>query len=620
MTEIATQIPPAPAPAPVSHQGAAGAIGLICLGVALTLLSLPPGPLPLLVLVADAPFLLLVFRPQWKRWTFLYGVLWFGFTLRWLSEVHPIEVPAAAVVLAPTFLVIGWVLRFATVRLRAPFVVTAGLLLVAEEMVRTIWMGGMPWPMRSLAFASNVTLAFPFSTMFVAGAGLLGAYGLTFIAGSMSAVVSGLPALWRADDAAKPRMRRTILLGLLWPVGAMALLGGWGVLAYMGYIGASDRRFESPPLVAVQATIPQELKNARSGKKILDDHVALSAAALEADGNDEVFGIVWPETMVLWPFYSPELATRFPELWDEGEVSVIRRLRSDVVGDRDLHVFLGAIYRARETEHVYESPRDYAERDSMFHVRPARGPERGQPPGARPDPSKPAWFPPWGMPHGRHDKVRLVPGGEYMPLGDVFPALSRFRENLVPIPVLTPGTEHQRPFQVQLGAPWIEGPRPPGSRVLQVGSIICFDLAFPERLRTWRQDGAEVLLNAANYGWFGPTDFRAQVTAMARLRAAESRTTIVVAGNTGPTLFVDPIGRLYGEFVAFDLETGRVTSQGPAGEGDTTFRTGWAQGRVVVYPEHPPYVSWGDLPWLAAALGVLAWTLIRRRRTRGMGR
>ena len=60
--------------------------------------------------------------------------------------------------------------------------------------------------------------------------------------------------------------------------------------------------------------------------------------------------------------------------------------------------------------------------------------------------------------------------------------------------------------------------------------------------------------------------------------------------------------------------TGRAGTPVPAGQGDTSFRTGWAQGQVIAYPELPPYVTWGDLPWLAIALAVLGWTLVRRRR------
>ena len=45
-----------------AHEGAAGYIGFIALGLSLDLLCLPPGPLPLLVLAADAPFLWLLFH------------------------------------------------------------------------------------------------------------------------------------------------------------------------------------------------------------------------------------------------------------------------------------------------------------------------------------------------------------------------------------------------------------------------------------------------------------------------------------------------------------------------------------------------------------------------------
>nr|MCH9684990.1 hypothetical protein [Deltaproteobacteria bacterium] len=49
-----------------------------------------------------------------------------------------------------------------------------------------------------------------------------------------------------------------------------------------------------------------------------------------------------------------------------------------------------------------------------------------------------------------------------------------------------------------------------------------FELAFAKRCRELREQGAHVLLNPANYGWFGETTFRAQIRAVARLRSAET--------------------------------------------------------------------------------------------------
>jgi apolipoprotein N-acyltransferase len=131
--------------------------------------------------------------------------------------------------------------------------------------------------------------------------------------------------------------------------------------------------------------------------------------------------------------------------------------------------------------------------------------------------------------------------------------------------------------------------------------VICFEIAFPAECRRWRRAGAQALLNTANYGWFGQTAFRAQIRAIARLRAAELGVAIVMAGNTGPSAFFDPLGRSHGTF--HPLGGGPPE---PAGGVATTHRLGWAQAPLLLDPgEPPPYARWGELPWLALALLVL---------------
>lgn len=589
-------------------------IALVCVGVALGLLSLPPGPLPPAVLVADLPFLLLLFHDggrRWKRWALVYGMAHFALTLRWLGEVHWLEVPASAVVLGPVYVLLGAAIR-GLVRLRVPFVAGVGVAVVLEEMLRTVWMGGMPWPMRSLAFASDAPAGAALAGL-VPAAGLVGAYAFTFVAGSTAALLLGAWAWTRAAGDARRTRRRAVLLSAPVPLLAVLVLGLYGAHVRSGHAArrASGQVFESQgEFLAIQAAIPQDLKNAAgtSMQELFDRHVELSTAAVAAAAGEPLDGLLWPETMVSWPWLAPGLEARHPPAWRD-EIAVVRRLQRDVVGGRDLHVFLGALSRHPAADgRARGSLSELPERDSLVHVRPARLPPPGQPLPRPPGPDPDA-RPPWAGPVARHDKERLVPGGEYTPLGDVVPALKRIRDLVSSIPELQAGGPDQQPFHVQVGPPWIAGERPPGHADLRVGSVICFDLAFPEVCRAWRRKGAEVLLNPANYGWFGASDFREQVTAMARLRAAEVGATVVMAGNTGPSLFVDPLGRLYGRFVP----AGHPDQPLSVGTRASTFVTGWAAGRLVTDPRVPPYVALGDLPWAAAAVLLLAIGLLRRR-------
>jgi apolipoprotein N-acyltransferase len=89
------------------------------------------------------------------------------------------------------------------------------------------------------------------------------------------------------------------------------------------------------------------------------------------------------------------------------------------------------------------------------------------------------------------------------------------------------------------------------------------------------------------------------------LRAAEFGFTVVMAGNTGPTVFFDPLGKPYGEFHPETVnEENRVVAGaggpplGPPGSDATTFRTGWVFDHLYDDEAVTLYAAWGDVPWL----------------------
>lgn len=571
------------------HEGAYGYVGFVCLGLALELLSLPPGPLPFLVLVADAPFLWLLHHRagrRWKRWAFLYGALRFGFAVRWLAEIHPVQVLGAALVLAPVYLLFGFAVRLLVFR-RVPMMLAVGACAVLEEMLRTVWMGGMPWPARSLSFAGDAPLDLGMGLLLPASA-WLGGYAFSFLAGMASAVVFFIPALPAIDPQLRGAARKRLLRAACVPLGFLALLAG---LAALRRAQVGELRETEGVIVAVQGNVPQALKHAgdaASTKELFDRHVRLSAAALAAlPEGQRAFAVLWPETMVPWPFVSPDLAARFPEYWED-EVGVLRRIRADVPAGRDLEWLIGAIYQFRRGQERHVKLWDHGSHDSLFHLRPRDAPPMT---GVSPAPDHTGRPPAWEL--GRHDKVKLVPGGEYTPLGEVLPPLRWFRNFVSVIPELDPGEEDQPPFEVVTG-------KEDGAQRISCGTVICFELAFPAECRSWRRRGAEVLLNAANYGWFGRTGFRDQIQAVARLRAAELGATVVMAGNTGPTAFYDPLGRTYGWFTSAEGE------EVAAGGLRSTFREGWARAPVRLDEGGPTgYARWGDGPWWALTLVLL---------------
>jgi apolipoprotein N-acyltransferase len=133
---------------------------------------------------------------------------------------------------------------------------------------------------------------------------------------------------------------------------------------------------------------------------------------------------------------------------------------------------------------------------------------------------------PNGIAVTRYDKVNLVPFGEFVPwpFGGITQKVS---------------TE--------------AGSFEPGKRVVvspvgahKIGTFICYESVFPNFVRKFADDGAEVLFNISNDGWFGKSAARFQHLNIVRMRAVENRRWILRATNDGITAAVDSAGRMRG--------------------------------------------------------------------------
>ena len=386
-------------------------------------------------------------------------------------------------------------------------------------------------------------------------------------------------------------------------LGAVVLLawglGAWHVLEMSGRLeGSGAVAAQTAPLVVIQANVGQSLKNdrqdPRSAQEILDDHLRLTREALGVlrDERRDALAVVWPETMVPWPFVSPALARRFPDD-ARNERQVLWNLRTTMPDGLDPsrwpRFLLGVTYHFEGSTGRHDRLEDHDQTDALVYVDPTQ-----IPPAAPTALDPPSDERPWLL--GRHDKRVLVPWGEYTPGGSLLPFLKRLRGALSIIPEITPGDPDQAPFLLAT----VPGERPgmPNRRVL-AGTIVCFEIAFPAVCRAWREKGATVLVNPGNYAWYGDTVMPDQVEALGRLRAAELAVTVVIAGNTGPTCFIDPSGTVRAQV----LEKGR-----------SRFVEGWCASPVWSDPGYlTPYSRWGDLPWGAAALLVLTTTIYRSR-------
>ena len=128
----------------------------------------------------------------------------------------------------------------------------------------------------------------------------------------------------------------------------------------------------------------------------------------------------------------------------------------------------------------------------------------------------------WGA---RYDKIHLVPFGEYVP----FKELLGFASSLThEVGDFIPGKERT---VLRAGD-------------LAIGAFVCYESVFPDEIRQFAKNGAQVFVNISNDGWFGDTAAPWQHLEQARMRAIEDHRWLLRSTNTGITTVIDPYGRV----------------------------------------------------------------------------
>lgn len=131
---------------------------------------------------------------------------------------------------------------------------------------------------------------------------------------------------------------------------------------------------------------------------------------------------------------------------------------------------------------------------------------------------------------GTYDKGMLVPFGEYIPFGDLFPKLYSWSPYLARF---WPG-ESEEPLLL-------------GRHLLSVS--ICYEDIFPGKIRSLMRGGGErripdAMFNLTNDSWYGRSTQPMEHLALASFRSIEHRRALVRVTNTGVSAFVDPVGRI----------------------------------------------------------------------------
>ncbi len=125
----------------------------------------------------------------------------------------------------------------------------------------------------------------------------------------------------------------------------------------------------------------------------------------------------------------------------------------------------------------------------------------------------------------RYDKIHLVPFGEYVPFRSIFGFAGGLTKE---VGDFSRGTSR---------APLDAG----GSRL---GTFICYESIFPDDIRQFANNGADVLVNISNDGWYGDSGAYAQHLKQSRMRAVENQRWLLLDTNTGLTASIDPNGRI----------------------------------------------------------------------------
>ncbi|MBI3805147.1 MAG: apolipoprotein N-acyltransferase [Nitrospirae bacterium] len=125
----------------------------------------------------------------------------------------------------------------------------------------------------------------------------------------------------------------------------------------------------------------------------------------------------------------------------------------------------------------------------------------------------------------RYDKMHLVPFGEYIPLSSILFFVNKMVEG---IGEFIPGRD----------ATVMEAD---GARI---GTVICFEVIFPEVVRRFAQNGATVMTTITNDAWFGDSAAPYQHFSMVVFRAIENRVPFARAANTGISGFYDAKGHI----------------------------------------------------------------------------
>ncbi len=345
-------------------------------------------------------------------------------------------------------------------------------------------------------------------------ADITGVYGVTFFIVLINAMIYEVLFV--------PGTKKIILAKILVMVGLLLMIYGYGIFR----VQEIGRQMTTAPKVAVriaQGNIDQSVKwNPQYQLETIEIHTALSMPGkLSEPGSPPrpplSKGGNHPFHLTVWP------ETAFPAFFQD---------------INDLHRIVVGSVKQSGSWFLFGSPTyDRHDRNiTLFNSAFLLSPE--------------------GTIMGRYDKVHLVPYGEYVPLRRFFPFINKLVEGIGDFGT-GPGYH-----------PLTFGP-------YRVGVLICYEGIFPSAARTYKQEGADFLVNLTNDAWFGQTSAPYQHLSMTIFRAVENRLDVVRAANTGISAFIDATGKISNKSALFEKV--------------------FLDGNVHINKEHTFYAAQGDV-------------------------
>ncbi len=450
----------------------------------------------------------------------LAGVGYFAVGVWWITEPFMVDareqgwMAPFALVLMSGGLALFWggaalVCRILRPRGLARVIAFAGCL-AGFEWLRGHVLTGFPWDLPGETWRAGSAPS--------QAAALVGAYGLGWITVALAAA----PALLLGRQDRRTRVAALVLL----------LAGSGGLYGYgiVRLAGAAPGAVDATPIRIVQANIDQKVKwRPENLEQIFQTYIDLTrrpAAVRPAV-------VIWPEgalPVVIDDFLSPAspYAPRMRDMLAPGQTLIMGANRAEAAPDGTARYFNSLVALRRDADALRVS--------------------------------------------GVYDKYRLVPFGEYMPMGALAAKIG-FR-SLVHMPDdFTAGPPPQ-----PLG--------PAGAPAFQ--PLICYEALFPGFTRqAVRRGGTRPawILNISNDAWFGVTSGPWQHLNIASYRAIEEGLPIVRATPTGVSAVIDAYGRI--------MPGARIGLGG----------LGVIDARLPAALPPTPFSRWGDLAFGLMMLG-----------------